>query len=199
MVMAELVERYWTAEDVRALPEDGNRYECIDGVLLVTPSPAWTHAHAVRVLMRLLDGYVRQHGLGALATAPRDVELTTGDVVQPDILVARSTRGQVIREEEDVAGLVLVIEILSPSSASRDRGVKRKYYQRAGVEAYWVVDLDARVIERWTPTAENADVCSEKLVWMPRGASEASQQRRTCQRLAQDQGGDHGRKEWLDS
>ena len=173
MAMAQLVERYWTAEDVRALPEDGKRYECIDGVLLVTPSPAWTHAHAVRVLMRLLDGYVRQHGLGALATAPRDVELTTGDVVQPDILVARSTRGQVIREEEDVAGLVLVIEILSPSSASRDRGVKRKYYQRAGVEAYWVVHLDARVIERWTPTAENADVCSEKLVWIPRGASEA--------------------------
>ena len=172
MVMAELVERYWTAEDVRALPEDGKRYECVDGVLFVTPSPSWTHAHAVRVLMRLLDGYVGTHALGALATAPRDIELTTGDVVQPDILVARSTRGQVIREQEDVAGLALVIEIVSPSTASRDRGVKRRYYQRAGVEEYWIVDLDARVIERWTSTTVSGAVCSAKLVWTPRGASE---------------------------
>jgi len=173
MGMAQLVERYWTAEDVRALPEDGNRYECIDGALLVTPSPAWPHAHAVRELMRLLANYVAAQGIGALATAPRDVELTADNLVQPDVLVARPTCGQKIRTSEDVAGLALAIEILSPSTAGRDRGVKRRFYQRAGVEEYWIVDLEARQIERWTPTSERAQFLTAALVWCPRGAAES--------------------------
>lgn len=171
MAMPNLVERYWTAADVRALPEDGNRYECIDGVLLVTPSPSWPHAHAVRVLMHLLGAYVDAQGIGALVTAPRDVELIGDNLVQPDVLVARPTHGQKIRHSSDVAGLAVAIEILSPSTASQDRGVKRRLYQRAGVEEYWIVDLDQRQVERWTPEAERPEILAEVLVWRPRGAA----------------------------
>jgi Uma2 family endonuclease len=172
MAMPDLVERYWTAEDVRALPEDGKRYECIDGELLVTPAPSFNHGYAVEFLRDRLRDYVREHVLGQLLSAPADVEVVAGSMVQPDLFVARSVTGARIRLTSDIAELVLAVEVLSPSTASRDRGVKRRFYQRAGVEEYWIVDLEARRVERWMPSSERAEVLDSTLAWRPRGARE---------------------------
>jgi Uma2 family endonuclease len=173
MAMPNLVERYWTAEDVRALPEDGNRYECVDGVLLVTPSPSYDHGYAVEFLRQRLSEFVQRSALGQLFYAPADVELVASSMVQPDLFVARSVTGARIRATSQIAGLVLAVEVLSPTTANRDRGVKRRLYQRAGVEEYWVVDLEARRVERWTPSAERAEVVESTLVWRPRSTLES--------------------------
>ncbi len=117
MAMPDLVERKWTAEDVRALPEDGNRYECIDGALLVTPAPSYDHGYAVEFLYDRLRDYVRANALGALRLAPADVEIVPGTMVQPDLFVARSADGARIRDWREIAELVLAVEVLSPTAA----------------------------------------------------------------------------------
>jgi len=171
MGMAQLVERYWTAEDVRALPEDGKRYECVDGVLLVTPAPRGLHQRACMAMIRTLDAFVAQHSLGELLYSPADIELEPGTLVQPDLFVALGWPGNPPYEWHGISGLLLAIEVLSPSTARRDRGIKREFYQRAGVHEYWIVDLDARLIERWTPSRARPDILRETLRWAPAGAT----------------------------
>lgn len=173
MAMPALDHRYWTAADVRDLPDDGNLYECIDGDLLVTPAPRGRHQLAVRELFRALDAYVRWVGVGELLWSPADVELEPGSLVQPDLFVTRLHVGVAkFRDWTDIASLELAIEVLSPSTSRVDRGIKRKFYQRAAVSEYWIVDLDARTIERWRPQDEQPDVVRESLRWQPDGAAE---------------------------
>jgi Uma2 family endonuclease len=167
--MAQLVERYWTAEDVRALPEDGNRYECIDGVLLVTPAPRPRHQRACLELVYTLGAFVRQHALGELLCSPADIELQPGTLVQPDLFVYRTAGGVRAQAWRDITGLLLAIEVLSPGTARRDRGLKREFYQRTGVGEYWIVDLDARLVERWTAGSERPEILRDSLRWSPQG------------------------------
>jgi Uma2 family endonuclease len=169
MAMAQLVERYWTAEDVLALPEDGNRYECIDGVLLVTPAPRRLHQRACLQLFRALDAFVTTHSLGEMLFSPADVELEPGTLVQPDVFVAQDGAGKALHLWSDIERLALAIEVLSPGTARRDRGLKREFYQRTGVGEYWIVDLDARLVERWTPGSERPEILRDLLRWSPRG------------------------------
>jgi Uma2 family endonuclease len=172
MAMPDLVERYWTADDVRALPDDGNRYECIDGALLVTPSPRWVHQRAVQELALGLHAFVREHRLGHLFFTDADLELEPGTLVQPDVFVARThPYATPPYDWPDVASLRLAVEVLSPSTRRRDRTVKREFYQRTGVGEYWVVDVDARRVERWRATDAEPEVLTETLMWAPAGAS----------------------------
>ena len=158
----------WTAERVRALPDDGKRYEAVDGELLVTPAPVWAHQRAVGELFRRLDPHVRHAGIGELVTSPADVELDARTLVQPDLFVVPLVEGRRMREWSDIKGrLLLAIEVLSPSTARADRHLKRRRYQRAGIPEYWIVDLDARLVERWQPTDERAELLSERLEWRP--------------------------------
>ncbi len=173
MGMAQLVERYWTAEDVRALPEDGNRYECVDGVLLVTPAPVYNHNDAIGAVYRLLYDFVVRCRLGRIMFAPADVELGHGTMVQPDLFVAASATGAPSEGPGDIDQLRLAVEVLSPSTAKTDRDLKRRLYQRAGVHEYWIVDLARRQVERWTPTSEGAEVLTSLLVWIPRGTPDS--------------------------
>jgi Uma2 family endonuclease len=172
MAMPSLAERYWTPDDVRALPDDGQRYECIDGELLVTPSPVPPHQ---LVLMRFVESllpYVRAARIGEFLTSPADIEIEPGSLVQPDLLVAVLHQpGTFLRTWAQVRTLALAVEILSPSTARNDRVKKRAFFQRAGVEEYWVVDLYARVVERWRPGIDRPEVISEVLRWHPTGAS----------------------------
>jgi len=165
-------ERYWTAEDVRALPEDGNRYECIDGVLLVTPFPSAPHQRAFRWLFGPLCGYVEAQRCGELMSAPADVGIVPGTVVQPDIFVFRTKSGAELQRWSDISELILALEILSPGTAKVDRGIKRRFYQRAAVHEYWIIDLDARIVERWTPSSEGPEILRDTLRWAPAGAPE---------------------------
>lgn len=164
--------RYWLPDDLDTLPDDGNRYECIDGVLLVTPSPRWSHQDLVVAFTDQLRGWVKKRGIGRLLVAPAGVRLTRTALVQPDIFVAQPRPdGSPAQEQDADLRLLLAVEILSPSTARRDRTVKRAFYQHAGVE-YWIVDPDARVVERWLSTDVRPEILSESLTWQPTGASD---------------------------
>lgn len=174
MAMPALEHRYWTAADVRELPDDGNRYECIAGELLVTPAPRGRHQAALSELFRRLDAYVTPRGLGVLLWSPADIALEPDSLVQPDLFVARLRPGVTrFGDWPEIAGLELAIEVLSPSTARYDRMVKRQFYQRALVSEYWIVDLDAQLIERWRPQDERPEIIHETLRWQPSGAAEA--------------------------
>lgn len=162
----------WTAEMVRALPDDGNRYEVVDGELLVTPSPRRLHQRAVLQLAKLLDDYARSAGFGVVLISPSDVELDPGSLVQPDVFVEGLVDGRPGRDWNAGAPLLLVVEVLSPSTAQADRTTKRRRFQRAGIPEYWIVDLDARVVERWRPTDDRPEVLGETLTWQAPGAAE---------------------------
>ncbi len=162
MGMPQTAEQ-WTAERIRALPDDGLRHEVVDGEHLVSPSPRPLHQITVAGLMRRLDPYVRQYRLGLVLTSPADIELDPRTLMQPDVFVTREVR---VKTWKDAVPLRLAIEILSPSTARADRIVKRRRFQRAAIE-YWIVDLDARLVERWRPGRERPEVATERLLWRP--------------------------------
>ena len=164
MGMPDLV-RTWTREAVLALPDDRNRYELVDGALLVTPSPRGRHQRGVLELYRLVDRYVRLHRLGRVALAPADLDLGAGQLLQPDLFVGRMREGRPPVEWDEFAIPILVAEILSPSTARYDRTIKRRRYQTSGVGTYWIVDLDAQVVEVWTPVDDRPSLADQRLIW----------------------------------
>jgi Uma2 family endonuclease len=165
--------RRWTREEVVALIDEERawpRYELIAGELLVTSAPRWSHQRAVFRLARILQDYVEPRRLGWVLMSPADIQLEPGSVVQPDVFVVPRGDGSAPREWSEVTRLLLAAEVLSPSNARADRVVKRRYYRRNAVPEYWIVDTDARVVERWTPEAAGPLVLDEQLVWQPAGA-----------------------------
>lgn len=122
----------WTVEQLAALPEDGNRYEVVDGELLVTPVPSWLHQRAALALALMLKEYAERHGLECLI-APADVTFSPRRVVEPDVFVVPLVDGRPAARFEEVGRLVLAVEVLSPFSVRADRGVKRRLYQSEGV------------------------------------------------------------------
>jgi Uma2 family endonuclease len=161
-------DTHWTAEMARALPDDGERYEVLDGELFVSPAPSFGHQWVVGDLWSLLQSYVRLHGLGWAIMAPADIEFSPKRLVQPDVFVLPSTGGPRPREWTDVKALLLAVEVLSPSTARADRLRKRIIYQSEGVPEYWIVDSDARVVERWRPGDDRPEILADTLRWQPR-------------------------------
>lgn len=160
-------QKLWTVEEVQALPDDGNRYEVVDGELLVTPAPSWRHGDAVLVLVRAFDPYLAAYRAGHLKIAPQDVVWGRRSVVEPDLFVVPLVEGRPPRTWEEAGRLLLAVEVLSPSSARADRIVKRRLYQREGVPEYWIVDADARLVERWRPEDERPELLTETIEWRP--------------------------------
>ena len=167
MGMPDVVRR-WTREEVLALPDDGNRYELIDGELLVTPSPRVVHQLAVWALYDRVQPYVQAHRLGRTGLAPSDLDLESGQFVQPDLFVGSLYQGRLPREWPEFRVPLLIAEVLSPSTALTDRIKKRRRYQASRVGEYWIVDVDARVIERWRPDDERPEILAERIEWQPR-------------------------------
>jgi len=157
----------WTVDDLDLLPDDGNRYEIIDGELFVTPAPIYVHQRAQMQLISRMLGYVEALDLELLAapTAVRASELTE---VQPDLLVLyRSPPNALEARWVPMPTLALAVEILSPSTRQRDRGLKRRTYLANGVAEYWIVDLQRRCVQVWRAGAESADVVTAMLTWQP--------------------------------
>ena len=154
----------WTAEMVRALPDDGKRYEVLDGVLVASPAPSWQHQRAVRILLGILQSHCERHGLGEALASPADIEFSPRDLVQPDVFVVPT----VASSWQEVGSLLLAVEVLSPSTARVDRHEKRPTYQRYRVPEYWIVDLDARTFERWRPDDTRPEVLLDAITWEPR-------------------------------
>ncbi|MEO7648283.1 MAG: Uma2 family endonuclease [Gemmatimonadaceae bacterium] len=162
--------RRWTADDVRALPADRNRYEVIEGELYVTPAPTFRHQDALGVLHFAMSLYLRDNPIGMVLFAPTDVEFESESMVQPDLFVLPLVEGRKPRSVKEAEGLLLAVEVLSPSTARLDRHLKRRLYQRFGVVEYWIVDLDARVVERWLQSEERPEIVTDELSWHPPGA-----------------------------
>jgi Uma2 family endonuclease len=165
MVMPEST-RPWTREMVLALPNDGNRYELFGGELLVTPSPVPRHQLLVSLFWNSLAPYVRAHGLGQVLTSPADLSLGGEQLAQPDLFVVPHT-GPAPPRWEDLPNPILVGEVRSASTARYDRQVKRRWFQQARIAEFWIVDPDARVIERWRPDDARPEVLDQSLAWQP--------------------------------
>lgn len=174
-IMAMPATRHrWTAREVRQLIADSPlatpRYELVDGELLVTPSPTWPHQRAVQILIRELSAYLREEPVGHVGSSPFDVEPAPELIVQPDVFVLPVAESRRLLGEMPARALMLAVEILSPSSSRYDRVIKRPAYQRH-VPEYWVVDLDARLVERWTSNDERAELITQTLEWRAAGAA----------------------------
>ena len=163
--------RDWTVDELRALPDDGNRYEVVDGELLVTPAPSWLHQDAVGELFLLLAPYARRNDLHCIL-APAEVRFSPNRVVQPDVFVVPFIGGRKPARLDDVHRLILAVEVLSPSSARADRHSKRHLYQSQGVPEYWIVDPANRFVERWRPGDDAPEVLLDSLTWTPREGGE---------------------------
>ena len=163
--------REWTTDDLLDMPDDGQRYEVIDGELFVTPAPSLDHQAALGVLYRRLADYLRHERVGHVFFSPADVTFSSRRTVQPDLFVAPPVNGRRPRSYGDLTRLMLAIEALLPSTARLDRVVKRKMYREEGVPEFWIVDLDARAFERSTPLDSHVEVLDTLLEWRPYGAS----------------------------
>ena len=169
MGMPALSPRLWSVEEVHALQEQdpGSRYEVVDGELLVSPAPRRSHQRAVARLLRLLSDFVEPTGLGEVLVSPADIYVDGRTSVQPDLFVLPLVNGRLASDAEAVDPM-LVVEVLSPATARHDRLVKRVLYQRHMVE-YWIVDLDAQLLECWLPGADHPHVWSDRFIWSPTG------------------------------
>jgi Uma2 family endonuclease len=157
----------WTVERALALPDDGNRYEVLDGELFVTPAPSWGHQSVLEVLHAALRAHVIDHRLGWIRWSPADIVFSPRRLLQPDLFVVPWRDGGPPRAWSEITSLLLAVEVLSPSTARADRHRKRMIYQSEGVPEYWIVDGDSRLIERWRPGDERPEVLHDTLLWKP--------------------------------
>jgi Uma2 family endonuclease len=160
-----------TIEELLSLPDDGLRHELLDGVHVVSPVPRPAHQSVFGELFYALKTTLRGRIDIDVFASPADIILGPKVLVQPDIFIVARPGGGRIERWQDAGVPLLAIEILSPSTAARDRGAKRHIYQRAGVREYWIVDADSRLVERWKPGEERPEIVTETLSWaLPGGA-----------------------------
>jgi Uma2 family endonuclease len=137
-----------TYDDFVLFPDDGKRHELIDGEHYVTPSPNRKHQAIAWNLTAMIGTYLESHHVGRAFTAPFDVIFSEFDVVEPDLLYISKARLDEILTTKHVRGAPnLVVEIASPSTRTRDESLKRKLYERSGVEEYWVIDPGRNTID----------------------------------------------------
>jgi Uma2 family endonuclease len=136
-----------TYEDYILLPNDGNRYEILEGELSVTPAPGTKHQTASGNLFILLTQHIKERDLGSLFHAPLDLILESTSVLQPDLLFVSIGRQHIITDRAIEGAPDLVIEILSPTTSRTDRVTKAYIYARHRIPAYWIVDPDEEHIE----------------------------------------------------
>jgi Uma2 family endonuclease len=135
------------ADDIWDTPDDGNRYEVIDGRLFVTPLPLVAHQYASGELHTYIGSYLRERPLGIIVSTPIGVRLDDGNGIQPDLVYVANEHRAIITERGIEGVPDLVVEVLSPSTRARDRGIKLRRYAAAGVPHYWIVDPRRRTLE----------------------------------------------------
>ena len=134
-----------TYADYLNAPDDA-RYELLDGELIMSPAPNRLHQDSLLDLGVDLKLLMRRVAIGYIFVAPFDVVLSNTDVVQPDIMFVSNARAHIITDANIRGAPDLVVEILSPGTAERDRTFKRDLYARHGVKEYWMVDTELRRI-----------------------------------------------------
>lgn len=163
MAMPDTARRY-TVEEVLAFPDDGKRYEVVEGELLVTPAPGQPHEIVLgRLFVEVYDYLAPFEKIAQVFVSRGDVIWGPEEYVQPDLFVV--PRGEVTGNWRDCQHLLLAVEVVSPSSARGDRFKKRRLYQKRGVETYWVVDPDAQLVEVWHPGDERPEIVTDVARW----------------------------------
>ncbi len=147
--MATQTRVRFLASDIWDAPEDRNIYEVIDGELYVTPAPGWWHQNAVSVLLAVISSYIRPRKLGKIVPAPTGVVLDDHNGLESDLIYISQERAGIITERGVEGAPGLVVEVLSPSTAVRDRGIKMRRYAAAGIPNYWIVDPANRTLEAY--------------------------------------------------
>lgn len=145
--VGELHRVVLTYDDYLRLPNDGKRYEILEGEIFVSPSPMTKHQRISRNLLAILHHHVARHKLGEVFSAPIDVVLSDINVVQPDLLFVSNARKKIITDKNIHGAPDLVVEILSDTSEEQDRVAKKQIYARHGVKEYWLIDPDRETVE----------------------------------------------------
>lgn len=146
-----------TYNDFVRIPNDGKRHEIIDGVHYVTPSPVRRHQQLLGRLYLAIGGFLEHHPeIGQAYLSPLDTVFSPWDVVEPDLLFIAADQFDIITEPNIQGAPALVVEILSPSTRRRDRGIKRELFERGGVREYWIVDPKALEVTVYRRSPEGA-------------------------------------------
>ena len=161
--------KHWTLEEVHRLPDDGNRYELVDGELFVTPPPSVGHEEVLAVLAPILSDYVREWHLGKVYH-PRAVIRADGSELEPDLMI-RPVAARRSAEWSELPLPILVAEVSSGTTRRRDHLQKREFYLRVGIPEYWIVDRRERTIRVVRPGQQDL-TCKDSLIWHPAGAAQ---------------------------
>ncbi len=137
----------FTVSDYMSMPDNGKRYELLDGEMILAPSPTTIHQRISKRLNRALERVFEVRRLGQVWYAPLDVVFADHDVAQPDLMFISNERTEIVTDANIQGAPDLVVEILSPSTAGYDRGYKRTLYGRHGVREFWLVDPIAETVE----------------------------------------------------
>ncbi len=137
----------WTYEDYAALPDDGRRYEIVNGVLVMAPAPTPEHQDIVGEIYVVLRAYVKLAGLGRVFMGPLDVQLSPENTFQPDLVVLLNAHLDRVTEKKISGAPDLAVEIASPGTAAYDRLTKYEKYAQAGITEYWIVKPTRRTVE----------------------------------------------------
>jgi Uma2 family endonuclease len=162
--------KVWTLEELHSLPDDGNKYELVRGELFVTPPPNDDHETILARLSRILDPYVEANDLG-LIYRPRSVVRFKGSEVEPDLMVRRPAPG-IKNAWQRAPRPILIVEVFSPTTRRRDGDQKKKLYLEVGIDEYWMVDPEQRVVTIVRP-GHTHRVVSDLLTWSPAGTNAA--------------------------
>lgn len=149
--MADSMEKdiLLTYEDYLSLPDDRNRYEILEGELVVTPSPTFAHQEVSQNIVHILYSHIKKNSLGKIVTAPMDVIFDETTIVQPDIIFISQEKCHCVTKKGIECAPDLLIEILSSSSKRYDRLSKMQIYGKHGVLYYWIIDPDSLTLEEY--------------------------------------------------
>ncbi len=142
----------WSYDDYLRLPDDGRRYEIIEGVLYVANAPSFDHQYAVTKLSSRLEQHVTEYNLGYVLSAPFEIHLSErARPVQPDVFFVVRERWPAAAGSQIFEGAPdLIVEVLSPSSYRRDTNIKFTAYEAAGAKEYWIVNTNTRSVLIYT-------------------------------------------------
>lgn len=163
----------WTYSEYARFPDDGNRYEVIDGEVQVTPAPTPMHQFVLATLQRALWDYVERHGLG-FVFYDVDVLFATGQFLRPDLVVVPADQRDGISDRGIEVPPALIVEVQSPTSSSIDRVKKPARYGDFGVPEYWVLDPaeGALYVWRFAEGVSEPERYADRFTWQPVGAPE---------------------------
>jgi Uncharacterized protein conserved in cyanobacteria len=154
-------ERKYSAQDFERLPEGPPYYQLIEGALIMSPAPSYSHQRTVGKVFLKLSRLLEEKGQGEVLISSIDVYLDEKNVFQPDIVVLLK-EGKAKVEEKGIFGPPdVVVEILSPSTAYYDLIVKKGVYERAGVKEYWILDPNRKTFEIYKNTEEGLKLSSQ--------------------------------------